>query len=136
MLFVPLTVGGALHWVSTGQRNKDGRLYSTGGALDLIVSAQFATAGGLKLNPATNDLLAGVYLVTDPAEAASPAQTVLPLSVTETRYAHAEAVYDKVTADERFMSTKGGVVAVKLCKVGVDLPPANEQEKGMLYIGV
>ncbi len=136
MLFVPLTVGGALHWVSTGQRNKDGRLYSTGGALDLIVSAQFATAGGLKLNPATNDLLAGVYLVTDPAEAARPAQTVLPLSVTETRYAHAEAVYDRVTADGRFMSTKGGVVAVKLCKVGVDLPPANEQEKGMLYIGV
>lgn len=136
MLFVPLTVGGALHWVSTGQRNKDGRLYSTGGALDLIVSAQFATAGGLQLKPATNDLLAGVYLVTDPAEAARPAQTVLPLSVTETRYAHADNVYDKETADERFMSTKGGVVSVKLCKVGVDLPPANEQEKGMLYIGV
>lgn len=106
--------------------------------LGMVTSGQFGQdeEEGLTLLPATADRLAGVYLVTAPAEATSPAQTVLPLSVTETRYAHAEAVYDRETCDERFMSTKGGVMAVKLCKVGVDLPPANEQEKGMLYIGV
>ncbi len=88
MLFVPLTVGGALHWVSTGQRNKDGRLYSTGGALDLIVSAQFATAGGLQLNPATNDLLAGVYLAESSADERPAA--VLPASLSLSRKDAAE----------------------------------------------
>lgn len=83
MLFVPLKVGGALHWVSTGQRNKDGRVYSTGGALDLIVSAQFATAGGLQLNPATNDLLAGVYLAESSADERPAA--VLPASLSISR---------------------------------------------------
>lgn len=137
MLYIPLSAGGCLQWVSSGVQRKDGKQWSTGGVLKFRHSVQFGVGSqGLELLPATTERLAGVYLVTAPAEAARPAQTVLPLSVTETRYAHAEAVYDKVTADERFMSTKGGVVSVKLCKVGVDLPPANEQEKGMLYIGV
>ena len=124
---------GYMLWMNDADFLVDGAHY-----LGLVTSGQFGQdeEEGLTLLPATADRLAGVFMVTAPAEAASPAQTVLPLSVTETRYAHADNVYDKVTADERFMSTKGGVVSVKLCKVGVDLPPANEQEKGMLYIGV
>ena len=94
MLFVPLTVGGALHWVSTGQKNKDGRLYSTGGALDLIVSAQFATAGGLQLNPATNNLLAGVYLAESSADERPAA--VLPASLS----------ISKKEADERYKTVE------------------------------
>ena len=124
---------GYMLWMNDADFLVDGAHY-----LGLVTSGQFGQdeEEGLTLLPATADRLAGVYLVTAPAEAARPAQTVLPLSVTETRYAHADNVYDKSAADERFMSTKGGVVSVKLCKVGVDLPPANEQEKGMLYIGV
>ena len=124
---------GFMLWMNDADFLVDGAHY-----LGLVTSGQFGQdeEEGLTLLPATADRLAGVYLVTAPAEATRPAQTVLPLSVTETRYAHADNVYDKETADERFMSTKGGVVAVKLCKVGVDLPPANEQEKGVLYIGV
>ena len=94
MLFVPLTVGGALHWVSTGQKNKDGRLYSTGGALDLIASAQFATAGGLQLNPATNNLLAGVYLAESSADERPAA--VLPASIS----------ISKKEADERYKTVE------------------------------
>ena len=94
MLYVPLTVGGALHWVSSGERSKDGRLYSTGGALDLIVSAQFATAGGLQLNPATNDLLAGVYLAESSADERPAA--VLPASLS----------ISKKEADERYKTVE------------------------------
>lgn len=124
---------GFMLWMNEADFLVDGAHY-----MGLVTSGQFDQdeEEGLTLLPATADRLAGVYKVTDPAEATRPAQTVLPLSVTETRYAHADNVYDKATADERFMSTKGGVVSVKLCKVGVDLPTANEQEKGMLYIGV
>ncbi len=124
---------GYMLWMNDADFLVDGAHY-----LGMVTSGQFGQdeEEGLTLLPATADRLAGVYLVTAPAEATRPAQTVLPLSVTETRYAHADNVYDKAAADEWFMSTKGGVVSVKLCKVGVDLPPANEQEKGMLYIGV
>ena len=131
MLYVPLTVGGALHWVSSGERTKDGRLYSTGGALDLRVSAQFRVgAAGLELLAATEERLAGVRIATgndDMRDEAVPRARDV---------AWREDVYSKEDAVLRFMSTAGGCLTVKVCKGEGALPPADEQEKGVLYIGI
>lgn len=123
---------GFMLWMNDEDFKVDGAHY-----LGLVTSNQFAQdeEDGLTLLPATADRLAGVYKVSNPAEAARPAQTVLPLSVTETRYAHAEAVYDRVTADERFMSAAGGCKSIVVCK-DKPVPPADEQEDGVLYIGL
>lgn len=84
---------------------------------------------GLILKPATEERLAGVKLATgknDVRDEAVPRGRDVVWK---------GDVYDKAEADERFMSTRGGCVAVQVCKEGA-LPPADEQEKGVIYIGL
>lgn len=84
---------------------------------------------GLILKPATEERLAGVKLATgkdDVRDEAVPRGRDVVWK---------GEVYDKAEADERFMSTRGGCISVQLCGRG-EVPPANEQEKGVLYIGL
>lgn len=130
MLYIPLSAGGCLQWVSSGVQRKDGKQWSTGGVLKLRHSGQFGVGNqGLELLTATGERVAGVRFSRGPEDDADG--SVLRAADTARR----DDVYDKTAADERFMSTQGGCVAVKVCKEGT-LPPADEQEKGVLYIGL
>lgn len=63
---VPLEVGGALRWISTGSMTRDGKTYSTGGRMKLLFSNQFSSSQGygLTLETATTTKLSGVYIAT------------------------------------------------------------------------
>lgn len=134
MLYIPLSAGGCLQWVSSGVQRKDGKQWSTGGVLKFRHSEQFSVGdSGLELNAATTETLAGVHIASGMDDDRDTA--VVPARMINGRFEDKGAGYLKAEADERFMSTRGGCVTVKVCKDG-PVPPANEQEAGVLYIGL
>lgn len=62
-LVVRLKQGGAIQWVSSGQDERHGRVYSTGGYLQLRTTGSFTQSenNGLTLNHASANLLGGVF---------------------------------------------------------------------------
>jgi hypothetical protein len=62
-LAVVLKQGGAIQWVSSGQGERHGRVYSTGGYLQLRTTGSFTQSenNGLTLNHASANLLGGVF---------------------------------------------------------------------------
>ena len=100
--------------------------------LGLVTTAQFNQENGLELNSASSSLLAGVYLA--PGLEDTRMNAVLPAPTMVEQFAQKKDVYDKETADGRFMNTQGGCLSVHVCAVDEDLPPANEMQKGCLYI--
>ena len=114
MLYIPLSAGGCLQWVSSGVQRKDGKQWSTGGVLKFRHSAQFSAGGqGLELLPATTERLAGVYLATGVDDERSAA--VLNARQAKAAFPGKGDVYDKAAADERYMRRSGSTHTVVTC---------------------
>ena len=114
MLYIPLSAGGCLQWVSSGVQRKDGKQWSTGGVLKFRHSAQFGVGGqGLELLPATTEQLAGVYLAMGVDDERSAA--VLNARQAKAAFPGKGDVYDKAAADERYMRRSGSTHTVVTC---------------------
>ena len=126
-------------WIEEGAFPTDGAHY-----LGLDTSDQFTQSRGrgLELLPATEERVAGVRFSRgrgDDGEgsvlcAADAARRDEVAAVADEVMAAVDDCYRKAECDELFMSTKGGCVAVQVCKKG--MPTANNQAKGVLYIGL
>lgn len=96
----------------------------------LVTSVQFRQScdNGLELLPATQERLAGVYVTADADDARDDA--VLPAR----RVALRDDVYSKADADARFLRADGGATRIVLCG-RESIPPAAQQEPGVIYMG-
>lgn len=125
--WMALKKNGSMVWIADDAFPVDGAHY-----LGLMTTAQFNQVNGLELNSASSSLLAGVYLA--PGLEETRMNAVLPAPTAVEHFAQRKDVYDKETADGRFMTTQGGCLSVHVCSVDEDLPPANEMQKGCLYL--
>ena len=134
MLYIPLSVGGCLQWVSSGVQRKDGKQWSTGGVLKFRHSAQFGVGGqGLELLPATTERLAGVHL----AESEGDSRDTAVPSVQQVKAWHPrrDEVYSKGDADEKFMRRSGTTHTVVTCTPDeMAAIAAAGRDKNTLYI--
>ena len=102
MLYIPLSVGGCLQWVSSGVQRKDGKQWSTGGVLKFRHSGQFGAGDqGLELLPATTERLAGVFLASGEEDVRGNA--VPSMQQVNKRFAPRDSVYDREEAERRFL---------------------------------